>query len=156
MASRIRAVLDTNAIYGDVHAERPYLRALLSSSDSREVDLLIPQVVLDELTRQYPDRLDRFRRDLKLAIGRLAREAQALGVARIDATVIPRVEPGDYSTRLRRWLLDNHARIIPTPADLGQVVSWSMLKRKPFKPSGAGLPDAACGSPCSKKRAGVR
>jgi len=135
-------ILDTNAFYSDVHATRDGFRALFTASASGDLEVVVPQVVLDELARQYPERLEVAIRALQSAVRKSTPELRSLGLTIPEVSETPLVSTADYASRLRRRMLDYRVRISATPHALSPFLAWSVAKRRPFKKSGAGLPDA--------------
>jgi predicted nucleic acid-binding protein len=138
----VRIVLDTNSFYGDVHATRPKFRALLASAAARDVEVIVPQVVLDELARQYPERLSKAEADLDKAIGKVDTELKRLGVSMARPNVEFPVGADGYASQLRTRLIKSRVRVVPHPTDFAAFIGRCVAKRKPFKESGEGLPDA--------------
>lgn len=138
----MRIVLDTNSFYGDVHATRPKFRALLASAAARDVEVIVPQVVLDELARQYPERLSKAEADLDKAIGKVDSELKRLGVSVARPNIEFPVGADGYASQLRRRLIKSRVRVVPHPTDFAAFIGRCVAKRKPFKESGEGLPDA--------------
>jgi len=50
-------VLDTNMFRGDVHARRRQMRAVLDGAAKGDFSLVLPEVVRQELVKQYPRRM---------------------------------------------------------------------------------------------------
>lgn len=50
-------VLDTNMFWGDVHAERPWLRAILDGAEHGDFEVVVPEAVVQELVKRYPKRV---------------------------------------------------------------------------------------------------
>lgn len=134
-------VLDTNAFWGDVHATRKLLRSVLDDAQGQQkLEVFVPQVVLDELDRQFGERTRSAVKKLNKAIGE--QELRRLGIEPPTEAEVD--EPGiaGYRETLKKRLVDAGTTILPTPDDLSQALAWAIAKRKPFKTSGVGMPDA--------------
>lgn len=136
-------VLDTNVLRGDVHARRPLLRAVLEGAAQGDFELLVPEVVIEELIKQYPQRLQKVLKDLSSAIGKHSTELRAL---QLEVPSAPEVDHASataaYAEEIRERFSGDGARIAEMP-DLRPAAAWAVHRRKPFKPSGEGLQDAA-------------
>jgi predicted nucleic acid-binding protein len=136
-------VLDTNVFWPDVHAAKAWLSTILRGAKAGDFELVVPETVIRELTRQYPERLLEAIEDANAAIGRVSKELRRMDVETPDRIVVDQLERvGRYETELRARLLDSGCRIEPDPREIGRLVDWAVDKRMPFKASGEGLPDA--------------
>jgi predicted nucleic acid-binding protein len=141
MSSPPVVVLDTNTLWDDVEAIHGKLRVVLDGTRRDDFELVVPTVVIDELTRQYPRRVKRIRKALRAAVSDQNDEIRRLSLD-------PPVEysaAGDaiaYRQRITTTLEDAGARLIDAP-DVSPALPWAIARRKPFKQSGEGLPDAA-------------
>lgn len=137
-------LLDSNAFWADVYAEKPWLSAVLDGARHGDFEVVVPETVVRELVRQFPERLSEATRDANAAIGAAAKSLRRLGVrppgiVEVDEDALA----NDYESRIRRRLSGPGCRIEPDPNNLGQAIDWAVDRRKPFKSSGEGLPDAA-------------
>ena len=62
-------VLDTNAFHGDAGAKLPFER-VLDGATNGDFEVVIPEVVIQELVRQYPERLREARKTPDSSLGR--------------------------------------------------------------------------------------
>jgi hypothetical protein len=137
-------VLDTNAFYGDVYATKSWLNAVLDGAEQGDFEVVVPEVVIQELVKQFPKRLDAAVEAANTAVGRVARDLDRLDVVPPASTEVDRdALVGSYEAKLRGRLTGDGCRIEPHPADLQVAVDWSIQRRKPFKDGGEGFPDAA-------------
>jgi hypothetical protein len=136
-------VLDSNVFYGDVHARRARLSAVLTGARNGDFAVMVPRVVLDELSRQFPERVGAVRKKATTALTNLAVEFSSLG---LEQPQVPDLDEesltAEYGGALEKRLTASGVEIAPHP-DLAAVISWAIARRKPFKQDGRGLPDAA-------------
>lgn len=135
-------VLDTNMFRGDVHAMRRQMRAVLEGAAKGDFSLVLPEVVRQELVKQYPRRMKKVRKEVARAIGAHATELESLGLATPALTDDEAVDAAGYEQQLKALFEGEGCRIAELP-DLRPTVTWAVHRRKPFKESGEGLQDAA-------------
>jgi hypothetical protein len=137
-------VLDTNMFWGDVHAERPWLRAILDGAEHGDFEVVVPEAVVQELVKRYPKRVAEALEETRVAVGRAGKALRLLG---LEAPVMAEVDEeelaGGYESRLRGRLSGAGSRIEPHPGELKEAIDWAVWRRKPFKESGEGFPDAS-------------
>lgn len=137
-------VLDTNMFWGDVHAERPWLRAILDGAEHGDFGVVVPEAVVQELVKRYPKRVAEALEETRVAVGRAGKALKPLG---LEAPVMAEVDDeelaGGYESRLRGRLSGAGSRIEPHPGELKETIDWAVWRRKPFKESGEGFPDAS-------------
>ena len=132
-------VLDTNVFYGDSGAKRPLLGAVFDGAANGDFDVIVPEVVVQELVRQYPERLRETQKALTAALDGMKR----LNIAPSDPPSIGQAELIEtYESDLRQRLSGAGRRIAAHPASLDRVSRWAVARRKPFKPDGSGVSDA--------------
>jgi len=109
-----------------------------------DFEVVVPEAVIRELARQYPERLAEAVKDTNSALGAATKELRRL---EIDPPAPLEVDEAklvaEYEVQLRERLSGGGCRIEADPTDLGAVVAWAVDRRKPFKESGEGVPDAA-------------
>jgi PIN domain len=135
-------VLDTNVFRSDVYAERSQLRAVIERAVSGAYSVVVPRVCVEELVRQFPQRLAELRRDVKTATGTM----QTFGLRPPE---LPDTDAAiaSYRDRLEQRLSDDGCEIADYPDDAYLAVQWTAQRRKPIKhggnEDGRGAPDAA-------------
>lgn len=137
-------VLDTNTFWPDVYATKPWLSAVLNGAKLGDFEVVVPETVIRELVRQFPERLAEATVETNAAIAGATKKLRRLGIEpprpiEIDEATLC----SDYEQRLRKRLLDGGCRIEEDPDDVGSLIDWAVQARPPFKSSGEGLPDAA-------------
>lgn len=137
-------VLDSNAFHGDVHANRGLLRSILDAARAdEEFELFVPEVVIQELDKHYAAETKKAVRDVNQAIGEHRDELRRLGLEAPPRIVRDDGKVGGYRAALEERLKAAGGEILPVPSDLTAAVPWAVARRKPFKESGKGFPDAA-------------
>jgi PIN domain-containing protein len=128
-------VLDSTTLHSDVYAERALTQALLAAAGER-YRVWVPTVVIAEIVRQLPGRVEEARR----LIGDARHDLQALG---LDVPVLPDEEE---IARQRQRLLDNldedGVEVAPPPDNAGKIAEWVAERREPIPGDGAGTVDA--------------
>jgi hypothetical protein len=139
----VLVILDSNAFHGDVAADRGLLRSVLDASMAADdFELFVPEVVLGELDRHFAAETKKVVREVNVAIGDHRDELRRLGFeapARIENDPLRVV---GYRSRLEKRLEAAGGKVLNTPTDLRPAVDWAVNRRKPFKVTGEGFPDA--------------
>ncbi len=94
----------------------------------------MPEVVLDELDKQFSSRSKR-------AYKAIRAEQGELGKLGLPIPSIPAAD-ADYRASLEAVLTASGVQILPYPKDLRPAVRWAVMRRKPFDQDGKGFPDA--------------
>jgi hypothetical protein len=128
-------VLDTNAGWSDVLLRGPAATALLESRKDVDLEVVIPEVVILETIKQYPDRAKK----AQAAAFAARRELLALGLAASEPAEGGHETP--FADIYRQRLTSVGVRVAPHPDPL-PAVRWSVERRRPFKETGVGFPDA--------------
>ena len=127
---------------GDVHARRRQMRAVLDGAAKGDFSLILPEVVRQELVKQYPRRMKKVRKEVARAIGAHATELESLGFPTPALADDDAVDATGYERHLEALFEGPGCRIAELP-DLRPTATWAVHRRKPFKESGEGLQDAA-------------
>jgi hypothetical protein len=131
-------VLDTNALRGDVYAEKQWAETLFGAAAERDdLEVWVPSVVVEELVRQFPERL----RELEGAGKKLRNDAFALGW---NLPALPETDNriAEYRDRLEDRLRSPGVRIAPPPSRAGLIAEWVAQRRRPIPGDGTGAVDA--------------
>jgi predicted nucleic acid-binding protein len=138
----VLVVLDSNAFHGDVHANRGLVRSILAAAES-QFEFFVPEMVLQELDKQYAEKTKKVVREVNQAIGGRRRELRRLDIEIPPPLVRDEDRVGGYRAALEARLKAEGTEVLPVPTDLAPAVTWAVMRRKPFKQSGEGFPDAA-------------
>lgn len=138
----VLVVFDTNVLHGDVRADRNILRSLLDEAlPNGAFEVFLPEIVLLELDRQFAARCKKVVKDINKALADYEKEIRELGLPD------PRMSRDDediagYRAALQQRLESAGVTILALPEDLSPTIEWAVNRRKPFKPTAEGLPDA--------------
>lgn len=136
-------VFDTNVFHADVRADRSLLRSILDEAAAKGMfKLYVPTVVLEELEKQFEKRSKKVARDINSALGEFSGELRELGLPVPTRMTYDAEDIAGYRAALERRLASVGAEILPIPSDLKPAINWAVHRRKPFKESGEGFPDA--------------
>ncbi len=139
----LQVVLDTNALFRDRYAERPVAAAAWNGAAAGDFELVIPEVVVQELAKHFPGDLRDAVESVNSALAKQHKPLASMGLEAPDEMDVDIAAiSADYEPRLRERCTAAGCRIAPTP-DLRPAELWAVHRRKPFKPNGHGLPDAA-------------
>ena len=131
------AVLDTNALHSDVFATGPTVQTFLAAADNGQCQVWIPSVVIEELVRQFPERLSKLIDEKKTTSRYEARsfgpEAPGLGEGQDPASF--------YREQLSRNLDRKSVKIVGPPKRTGMIAEWIAQRRKPIPNDGRGAVD---------------
>lgn len=136
------AVLDSNCFNDDARAARPKLQSVLEAASKEAIRLVVPEVVLDELDKQFARRSKRAYKEIQAAIRAQRTELGKLGLPLPEIPERDSDEIASYRVTLESVLAASGAKIVPYPKDLRPAVRWAVLRRKPFDQGGKGFPDA--------------
>jgi len=73
-------IADSNQFHRDAHASRELMTALLVGAPMGNYEVVVPEVVIHELAKQFGPRLSKAVLDANEAIGRMNRELVSFGV----------------------------------------------------------------------------
>ncbi|MDA0167532.1 hypothetical protein OJ998_00420 [Solirubrobacter taibaiensis] len=126
-------ILDTNVFWNDAHATRQDLTALFDAVDSRqlaEVEIWTPIGVLEELVRQFGERLER----ISKVLGEVTNDLSAFRLGRLEVPDHDPAAQSNYREALAARLTAEHRSIADHPSRSGKVVEWAAAHRHPIKP----------------------
>ena len=132
-------ILDTNAFYGDIYAQKQDLTALFDAVDEElleNVEIWTPTAVVGELVRQFRERSERMTKIL----GEISHDLTSFALQR---PAIPDTAESDiaaYRTRLEDRLTGTHRSIAPHPRSSEKILDWAAEHRVPIKTPGPAQP----------------
>jgi rRNA-processing protein FCF1 len=134
----MKIILDSNVVFNDPLLESTHLRALVPFLSSKDIELCIPEVVLEEIVRH-------FKSDYKDALVKLKKATRLAAVIGLELNHLPPVEEAveQYRSKLQERLNDIPARIIGIPGiDAREFLHRDLNQRKPFDSTGRGFRDS--------------
>jgi hypothetical protein len=135
-------VLDTNVFFHDVYAQGQGLTTLYRACGDGQVEgieMWTPRGVVEELVRQYPERLRKLKKDLKKA-------GVATSAFRLPAPEVPSFDEAavaEYRKQLEQRLVGPRRKIADHPVDVSRVIDWAAQRRHPIKVSDPPQPSKA-------------
>jgi len=129
-------VLDTNALHSDVYLNGPTVQTFLAAAAGEEFEIWVPSVVVEELVRQLPERLNK----LDTAFKKHRYEVRALGIGLPDLGDLSGAIAG-YRSRLEQKLDREGVKIVGPPKRTGRIAEWIAQRREPIPNDGRGAVD---------------
>lgn len=136
----MKVILDSNIIISDFRLKTPDWTLLLESSFNSNIELLIPQLVIEEVLNKFEERLrtaeNRLNKEL-LVIKKLTDREIHTQITKIKTYL------NDYTRYLLNELKTNKAKIIDYPkVSHKNLVQKAIKKKKPFNENEKGYRDA--------------
>jgi predicted nucleic acid-binding protein len=134
-----RILLDTNVLVANFRPSNAF-GLLLEGARSEQIELVVPELVLQEAAVKYRENVGARVAELEKSIARLKRVDVEVSISNVP-------DPGAlavrYEAELRRSLKAAGAIVASLPAvGHDQLLSRALARRKPFKAGGAGYRDA--------------
>ncbi|KQR04315.1 hypothetical protein ASF74_16585 [Arthrobacter sp. Leaf145] len=135
-------ILDTNALFG----RKPFTQAnsalLLALSEFGHVRLVVPEVVLHELSRQWAEEVEKNSAAVRTALKKL-NEAFVDVEAELVTAALPAHDRHVYFDYARDLFLDKRAEVpLPPEVSVKDLLAKEIEVRKPFARLGTGFRDA--------------
>ncbi|MBO0609863.1 PIN domain-containing protein [Myceligenerans salitolerans] len=135
-------ILDTNALHGRKPFTRADSKILLELSRGGHLRLIIPDVVLHELSRQWAERLSEGIADMDSALKRINDALIEIGAAECELTV-PSHRRAVFYDFARQLLIARRVEIPGVPdVAVADLMARDLDVRKPFDREGKGFRDA--------------
>lgn len=137
----MKVVLDTNAIYGDYNFRKPSMKILLEEIKNGNLNLYIPEVVLEEVVNKFRQGLEKAKKDIKSGLETILELTtdQLLGTLNEDF-ITESVQT--YRDRLTALFAEYGIIILPIlQTDHRFLMQKAMLKKKPFNTNEKGYRD---------------
>lgn len=137
----MKIVLDTNIIYQDFHLNGQQFRILLDNLHKIPATIHFPEIVIDEITTKFRERLEDLANKAQSTCAELARIRN-----RKFRTSYPKVnldsEGDQYEKFLRSKIEEHKIQIVPYPkVPHKEIVQRELSRKKPFQSSGTGYRD---------------
>lgn len=139
-------IIDANALHGLKAFTKPQFKTVLALARTNHVRLVVPEVVLHELSRQGSKEFNGKHSTLRNAVqgfNDVIGDAQTMGVAVATSTAPPPSSRTEFFDAMTAFL---HSRKVETPAypdmSVEELLARDLDYRKPFAESGKGFRDA--------------
>jgi hypothetical protein len=129
-------VLDTNALHGDAYAVLPTAQTFFGAAEAGTYEVWVPSVVVEELVRQFPERLEKLAGTVKKSFY----EARALGL-RLPENATEEDPIPAYRDQLTKNLTRPGIKIAGPPKRTGLIAEWIAQRRRPIPNDGRGAVD---------------
>lgn len=132
-------IIDTNVVHLDYMLSKPRITALCSTCASLDHLVFIPDVVVDELVKQYKEEVYAYAEQINKALNQMNRRGVPIGVTAIDKQALT----SGYEATLRTKIASLGIHIIGYPKTAHkEMVARELCKRKPFKDGCKGYRDS--------------
>ena len=136
-------IFDTNSIFSDYLLQSNKMRALalFLSDKENNAQLCIPEVVLQEIIRQFSEKLDESLRDYRKSSAIFNMVNIQTEPNHIDIDL--EKAKSDFEEKLKKRMTELQTKILPLPKiDIQTLLSRDLEKRRPFDINGKGFRDA--------------
>jgi predicted nucleic acid-binding protein len=137
----MKVVLDSNIIIADFNLQSPGFKILFENSRNGQIDLYIPEIVLDEVFNKFNHRL----RENQQAINSELKKFNKVSSAEVESPILNDLideSSKRYRIKVEEVIKDNKITIIPYPVtDHRYLAKKAMLTKKPFNANEKGYRD---------------
>jgi len=138
----LRVLIDTNVLCADYYLKGTAARLLLDSAKRRDVQILIPVVVLGEAVRRFGEETHELIRDMGGWRNKLARVVPDLGSFEAIKASLGK-QANSYELYLKSTLGNSNAVLLSLPEiSHERMLDRVLARRKPVKTDGRGYQDA--------------
>lgn len=132
-------IIDTNVVHLDYMLNKSRIMALCSTCDSLDHVVFMPDVVIDELVKQYREEIQGYTEQYNSALHQLTRRNAPVANNPLDPVVLT----SKYEDSLRARIAQLRIKIISYPQTAHkEMVARELNKKKPFKDSKKGYRDS--------------
>lgn len=137
----MKVIIDSNTIIGDFFMKSPNFTLLLDNSKNKQIDLYIPQIVIDEVVNKYEQQLSKIGNDLITSIKKYNKLSESEIISPITETEIQK-KVEDYRYRILKIFNESLATILDYPkVDHSVLAKKAMTHKKPFNSNEKGYRD---------------
>lgn len=138
----MKIVIDSNIIIADFWLESAKFKILFESSKNDEIEIYIPEVVIDEVINKYTQKVN----GAKTTIEAEYRKFNKLSKRGLDSNITPNIIDdtiSNYKDHLEKVINDYNINIIPYPKVNHKFIAQKAMKKlKPFNTNEKGYRDA--------------
>jgi len=137
----MKVVLDSNIIVADFWLESTNFEVLFASAKKGDIEIYIPEIVLDELINKYTLRLEQSKQKLDSELKTFKKLSKSekknpLTKSSIDKSI------SDYQKHLKKAIKDNSITILKYPKTDHKFLAYKAMKKlKPFNTNEKGYRD---------------
>lgn len=138
----MKVVLDSNIIISDFWMQSPNFKILIESSKKGDIELYIPQVVLDEVINKFSQRIEKSKSDINNELTKFEKIANTTTGFSVSAKLINTART-NYTKHLEKLIKVNKINIIDYPETSHKFLAKkAMLYLKPFNSNEKGYRDS--------------
>lgn len=138
----MKVILDSNIIISDFRLSSPDSKILLEASKKGDIDLYIPEIVLDEVYNKFEERLDEAKSRLDKETNIIKRLTTAKIIENFSEKDIKK-EVEEYKNHIQNLIKDNNVKLIDYPQTSHKdIVKKAIKKLKPFNSGEKGYRDS--------------
>lgn len=139
----MKIAIDTNIIHGDFYLKDAQIISLCETAIKCGIEVLIPQVVIDEFVNQYREKLNKAQQEFEKAKNSLTLFYPEDSIPDLFAPDKISKLLNNYKLELEKRLDELQIKSIPYPQiSHKELVKRDLARKKPFQPSGKGYRDA--------------
>lgn len=132
-------IIDTNVVHNDYMLTGFRISALCSAKENLGYLLFIPDVVVDEMVKQYKEEIEGYAVQYNQALNQLKKRKTLADIQVFNSSSVT----DNYEANLRNRIQELGIEIIPYPNTAHkEMVQRELSKRKPFKDSSKGYRDS--------------
>jgi predicted nucleic acid-binding protein len=137
----MKVVLDSNIFIADFLMQTPSFSILFESSKTKQIDLYIPQVVIDEVVNKYEQHLTRIFTELNSELKKYNKLSESSIILPIEAKNIEE-KVKSYRINIEKKINENFGTILDYPnVEHKFLANKAMLNKKPFNSNEKGYRD---------------
>jgi predicted nucleic acid-binding protein len=137
----MKVVLDTNIIIPDIYMALPNFAVILASAKEGDIELHIPEIVLDEVLNKFRQRVEKSQKGISGEMAKFSKLVRAEYESPITSELVNEVCQ-EHETHLRKVIADNKIVITPYPNTPHKFLAQkAMLAKKPFNINEKGYRD---------------
>lgn len=138
----MKVILDSNIIISDFRLSSPDSKILLEASKKGDIDLYIPEIVLDEVYNKFEERLNEAKSKLDKETNIIKRLTTAKIIENFSEKDIEK-EVEEYKNHVKNLIKDNNVKLLEYPQTSHKdIVKKAIKKLKPFNSGEKGYRDS--------------
>jgi len=138
----MKTVLDANIIISDFRFNSPDSKILLEASKKGNIDLYVPEIVMDEVYNKFEERLTEAKSKIDKELGIIKKLTDSVLKEAVSTRSI-RQNAKEYKAYIEKVFKDNNVKLLAYPkTPHKKIVRKAIKKIKPFNSSEKGYRDA--------------